>query len=112
MKFIQDKLFHISIFTELGFADFKRQIDPSIKGMPELSWAFASHVHGKGYATEGLKAAIAWGDKKFRGTRTVCIINPDNLASIRVATKCDYKEIVRTTYTDLPTIIFAREPRL
>ncbi len=95
---------------ELGFADFKRQIDPSFNGMPELGWAFASHAHGKGYATEGLKAAISWGDKKFRRTRTVCIINPDNLASIRVATKCDYKEIARTTYADSPTIIFAREP--
>src|SRR5690349_16068550 len=34
---------------ELGFADFKRDIDPSIKGIPELGWALASHSHGKGF---------------------------------------------------------------
>src|SRR4051794_20789338 len=32
---------------ELGFADFKRDLEPSIKGMPELGWALAQHVHGK-----------------------------------------------------------------
>lgn len=38
---------------ELGFADFKRDIQPSIEGMPELGWALVPRAHGKGYATEG-----------------------------------------------------------
>src|SRR4051812_30549324 len=37
---------------ELGFADFKREMQPSIEGIPELGWALVTRAHGKGYATE------------------------------------------------------------
>ena len=93
---------------ELGFADFKRDIEPST-GVPELGWALVSRAHGKGYATEAVRAAVSWGDDHFGPARTVCIIHPANQASIRVAQKCGYKEFQRTTYKDEPAIIFARE---
>lgn len=93
---------------ELGFADYKRDIEPSIKGVPELGWALASKAHGKGYATEAVGAAVAWGDAHFGSARTVCLVHPENLASIRVAEKCGYKEFQRTTYKGHPTIMFAR----
>ena len=94
---------------ELGFADFKREIAPSIKGVPELGWALAPRAHGKGYATEALRAAISWGDQNFQSARTVCIIDPANLASIRVAQKCGYQELQHTTYNGDPTIMFSRD---
>ena len=93
---------------ELGFADYKRDIEPSLTGMPESGWVLASRVHGKGYATEAVRAAIAWGEKHFGSTRTVCLIHPENLPSIRVAAKCGYREFQRTTYKGQPTILFAR----
>ena len=78
---------------ELGFADFKRDIVPSIEGMPELGWALVPQFHGNGYATEALKAVASWGDHHFAGRRTVCIIHPDNQRSFRVAEKLGYKKI-------------------
>ncbi len=93
---------------ELGFADFKRDIDPSIKGVPELGWVLASRAHGKGYATEAARAAIAWGETHFAKARTVCIIHPENLASIRVAEKCGYKQLQRATYKNHATLLFER----
>ena len=93
---------------ELGFADYKRNIVPSIKGVPELGWALVSRAHGKGYGTEAVRAAVAWGEAHFGPARTVCIIHPENLASIRVAQKCGYKEYQRTIYKGHPTIIFDR----
>jgi RimJ/RimL family protein N-acetyltransferase len=93
---------------ELGFADFKRDIEPSLKGVPELGWVLASKAHGKGYATEAVRAAIAWGQSHFGSARTVCIIHPENLASIRVAEKCGYKEFERTTYKGHATLLFNR----
>ena len=93
---------------ELGFADFKRDMEPSIKGVPELGWVLASTAHGKGYATEAVRAAVAWGETHFGPVRTVCIIHPDNLASIRVAEKCGYKEVQRTTYKGHATLLFNR----
>jgi RimJ/RimL family protein N-acetyltransferase len=93
---------------ELGFADFKRDMEPSIKGVPELGWVLASKAHGKGYATEAVRAAVAWGETHFAKARTVCIIHPGNLASIRVAEKCGYTEFLRTNYKNHATIIFDR----
>jgi RimJ/RimL family protein N-acetyltransferase len=93
---------------ELGFADYKRQIEPSLEGMPELGWVLAARAHGKGYATEAVRVALAWGEIRFGEARTVCLIHPENLASIRVAQKCGYRESRRTTYKGHPTLLFAR----
>lgn len=100
---------------EVGFADYKRDLEPSIKGVPEIGWVLASHAHGKGYATEAVRAAVAWGDAKFpfnaRGARTACIIAPENIASIRVAEKCGYHEFARTTYKAHTVLMFDRESK-
>ncbi len=93
---------------ELGFADYKRDIEPSLKGTPEIGWVLPCRVHGKGYATEAMRAAVAWGEKHFGSVRTVCLIHPENLSSIRVAEKCGYRESQRTTYKGQPAILFAR----
>jgi RimJ/RimL family protein N-acetyltransferase len=93
---------------ELGFADYKRDIQPSLDGTPELGWALATRVHGKGYATEAVRAAIAWGDEHFGKARTACLIHPENLASIRVAEKCGYREFQRATYKDHMVILLER----
>jgi RimJ/RimL family protein N-acetyltransferase len=93
---------------ELGFADFKRDIVPSIDGMPELGWALAPQFHGKGYATEALRAVVAWGDQRFAGGRTACIIHPDNRPSFRVAEKLGFKVIFSATGTAGPSTVLAR----
>jgi RimJ/RimL family protein N-acetyltransferase len=93
---------------ELGFADFKRDIEPSIEGMPELGWALVGRAHGKGYATEAVRAAIAWAEPRFSPAQTVCLIRPENRASIRVAEKCGYREWRRAGYKGQPAIVFAR----
>jgi RimJ/RimL family protein N-acetyltransferase len=97
-----------SFVGEAGFADFKRDIRPSIKDVPEHGWAFVSRVHGRGYATETVRAAVAWGELHLASTRTVCLIHPENFASIRVADKCGYREYGRTTYKGQPTVMFGR----
>lgn len=93
---------------EIGFADFKRDIEPSLAGVPELGWVVSPRFHGRGYATEAVHAAIAWGDKHFGPIRTGCIISPDNTASLRVAEKCGFQKLQATTYKDKPTIMFTR----
>jgi RimJ/RimL family protein N-acetyltransferase len=95
---------------ELGFGEFRREITPPIDGIPELGWALAPRAHGKGYATEALRTVVAWADERFNWPRTVCIIAPENVPSLRVAAKCGYREIHRTTYAGQPTLIFERRP--
>ena len=93
---------------ELGFADFKRDIAPSIDGIPELGWALAPQFHGKGYATEALRAAVAWGDSHLAQRRTVCIIHRDNHRSFRIAEKLGYKSIFTDTGSGQSNTILAR----
>jgi len=98
---------------EMGFSDWKREIVPSLKGVPELGWVLATRAHGKGYAAEAARAAIAWGETNLKSARPslgkmVCIIHPDHARSIRVAEKCGFKEVLRTSYKEEPTILFAR----
>lgn len=96
---------------EIGFADYKRDLQPSLLGIPEIGWAFVSRAHGRGYATEAVRAAVGWGDANFPSARTACIIAPENLASIHVATKCGYREFQQTTYKGQPTTMFVRDRR-
>jgi len=113
---------------EVGFSDWKREIKPSLQGLPELGWVLASRVHGQGYATEAASAAIQWAHSRllertssagyggleipiapeFRSARMTCIIHPKNVRSIRVAEKCGFKELLRTTYLGEPTIVFVQ----
>lgn len=93
---------------EVGFADFKRDLTPSPEGAPEIGWVLAPWAHGVGFATEAVRAAIAWGEGHFGAVPTVCLIDPDNAASLRVAEKCGYREFARTTYKDSPSVLLRR----
>lgn len=93
---------------EVGFADFKRDLTPNIEGIPEHGWVLTPDAHGKGYATEAVQASLRWTARDPSISETVCIIAPENAASIRVADKTGYREATRTTYKGAPTILFRR----
>jgi RimJ/RimL family protein N-acetyltransferase len=93
---------------EVGFADYQRNIEPSFGGAPECGWVIAPWAHGKGYATEAVHAVLAWIDGVHGAARTVCIIDPGNTASRRVAAKCGYREVTETTYAGGPTVFCER----
>lgn len=93
---------------EAGFADFKRDIAPSMKGYPELGFALACAHHGKGYATEAARAVVTWGDAHLASRKTVCLINPDNAASLRVAEKCGYEVFEQSEYNGQQVLLLAR----
>ena len=93
---------------EAGFHDLKREIEPSIEGVPEAGWAFVPEAQGRGLASEVVGRIVAWGDETFGQARTVCIIDPENGASLKVAERNGYRESLRTTYHDKPTILLER----
>jgi RimJ/RimL family protein N-acetyltransferase len=93
---------------ELGFADFKREMSPSIAGIPELGWALTSFSHGKGYATEALQKVIEWGETNLKTDRIVCIIDPGNKRSLRLAEKFGFEVLHHTLYKGEPTTLFGR----
>lgn len=93
---------------ELGYADFKRTITPSIDGIPEMGWALASPYHGKGFALEALTAALTWGDEHLNVGRSVCLIHVDNAASIRLAGACGYRKYAETICNGQANLLFER----
>ena len=92
---------------EAGFLEAKRDMQPSIEGTMEVGWALMPSVHGKGYATEALKAIISWGEAQFPARPMTCIISPDNMSSLKVAEKLGFKEMARADYNG-PIIQFSR----
>jgi len=103
---------------EVGLADFRRVLTPPLGGAPEVGWALATWAHGRGFATEAVRAALAWSDARHAEARladprlgpgrTVCLIDPENLASVRVAEKCGFREAARATYRGQATLVFER----
>lgn len=82
---------------EVGLQDARRDIAPPL-GAPELGWVLSPTAHGRGYATEAVQAALAWAETQLSAERLMCIIAPDNAASLRVADKCGFQETGRPVY--------------
>lgn len=97
-----------SFLGEAGFHDLKRDLEPSIEGIPEAGWGLVSKAHGKGFATEIIRTVLGWGGEHLGAEKSVCIIDPENEGSIRVAGKCGFREALRTSYHGEPTIVFER----
>ena len=93
---------------DIGIADFKRDLDPPLNGTPEVGWSLTPAVHGRGYATEAVKAAVEWGESHFASPRMVCMISPENTPSIRVAEKCGFRRYAEVIYKDSPNLLFER----
>jgi RimJ/RimL family protein N-acetyltransferase len=92
---------------DVGLADFKRDVTPPLDA-PETGWALSPSAHNQGFATEAVRATLAWIETQRGPTRTVCLIDPQNQASVRVALKCGYRELTRATYKGQETLVFER----
>jgi RimJ/RimL family protein N-acetyltransferase len=93
---------------ECGFAEYRREIEPSIVGRPEAGWVFAPAAHGKGYATEAMRAVLAWGRERFGDDGAVCLIDPENRGSLRVAEKLGFVEETRVMFRGHETVVLGR----
>lgn len=75
---------------EVGLADFQRGLGEHFDGVPEAAWVFKGSSHGKGFALEAMTAALDWFDQQAISSRSVCMIDPGNTASIRLAEKLGF----------------------
>ena len=97
---------------EVGLGDFHRDMEPSlgVAAAREAGWVLSPAFHGKGYATEAVSAALAWGDAHLPPGPAACIIHPDNAASIAVAARCGFRPTGRGVYKGEPSLMFERPP--
>jgi RimJ/RimL family protein N-acetyltransferase len=96
------------LIGEVGLAEFKRDIVPAMEEGPEAGWVLVPEAHGHGFATEALQAVTAWNDRRAGGQKLSCVIHPENSASIRVASKCGFREARRGLYKGQMTAVFVR----
>lgn len=87
---------------------FRREMTPALGDAPETGWVLASWAHGRGFATEALRAVLAWADRELAGRTTTCVIDPDNTQSLRVAAKCGYTEFARGEVKGSPVVVLRR----
>ena len=95
---------------QVGFADFKRDMQPRIEDMPEMGWIFAPQAQGRGYAYEAVMAALGWADEALRGREIVAIIDHKNERSIRLAEKAGFSSREDATYKGEPILLLRRPP--
>src|SRR5262245_40553012 len=67
----------------IGFAGFNSTFEPEV----EIGWWLLPDYWGKGWATEGGRAWLDYGFRKFEVPRVISVAQPANAASIRVMEK-------------------------
>lgn len=94
-----------SYIGDVGFLEGRRSGVDGFHGDPEIGWSLNVAAQGKGFASEAVRAALAWGATGFDGRfkRTVAMINPDNAASVAVAARCGFRHFSVARYKDAPT---------
>ncbi|MBB3259227.1 GNAT family N-acetyltransferase [Paraburkholderia bannensis] len=93
---------------EVGFVRLMRGLGEDFDAAPETGWMLARQAQRSGYATEALAAALRWSAERWPASETVCIISPDNAASIRLATKFSYQADRNVTYKNKEVTVFRR----
>jgi ribosomal-protein-alanine N-acetyltransferase len=84
----------------------------TIDGQPEVEVAYtlARGYWGQGLATEAARAILQYGFEKLNLARLICLIDPQNTASQRVAEKIGMtleKKVAGIDGDNIPTLIYA-----
>ena len=89
----------------------------TIDGHPEVEVAYtlAREYWGQGLATEAARAILQYGFEKLNLARLICLIDPQNSASQRVAEKIGMtleKKVAGIDGDNIPTLIYAVKKKM
>ncbi len=93
---------------DVGLLDVHREININLDGIPEAGWIIHPQTQGRGFGLEAVHAVLHWEQQTVGAPRTVCLIDPNNAPSLRLAAKCGYAEFARTQFFGQPTILLER----
>ena len=94
-----------------GFFEFQREMQPSIRGEPEMGWIFDRSVHGQGIAFEACARALLWADEMLGAPSYPAIISLGNTASMKLAEKLGFQRLEDGVYRDESIAFFRRDRR-
>jgi RimJ/RimL family protein N-acetyltransferase len=98
------------LIGETGLAHFGRELGPAFDNYPEAGWIFSASAQGKGLAFEAAVAAHGWLSTKTGKHESVCIIDPQNTGSLRLASKLGYSPFGSAPYSDHDVTMLRRVP--
>lgn len=78
----------------------------------EISYRILEEHWRKGYATEAVKACKQYAENKLKKKRLISLINPQNDASIRVATKLGAKRTRSIIFEGLQHDVYVYGPKI
>ena len=93
---------------QAGFHEMRRALTPSIENTLEAGWGLHPDFQGRGYASEALRTMLPWAATNHPDKQVTCIIDPDNVASIRLAERHGFQAFARSPYQDSEVIIFRK----
>ncbi len=86
----------------------KRGLGADFDPFPEAGWVIAADRWGQGFAYESARAIHEWMDSVHAPPRTVCIINDENTASVKIAKRLGYSAIGEAVYRQEAIMRYAR----
>src|SRR5262245_51233727 len=72
----------------------------------ELGWTLSRSFWGRGYATEGARAALRFAFTQMNRPHVISLIHPDNAASIRVAQRLGERLAGQTEVMGKPALVY------
>lgn len=93
---------------EVGLFKSQRGLGSDFDDFPEAGWILTNWALGQGYASEALTAALEWYRRAFGPQRMVCLIDPANAASLRIAAKFGFAPYREAFYKDHRVILHER----
>lgn len=75
----------------------------------EAGWIMAEKHQGRGYASEAMRAALNWFDGEF-GTEVMCMVAPENAASLHLAEKLGFDPTREALLPDGDRVQLFRRP--
>lgn len=72
----------------------------------ELGWMLGRPYWGRGYATEGARAALDYGFKELRQGHIISLIRPQNVASTRVAERLGERREGSTNVGGIEALVY------
>jgi ribosomal-protein-alanine N-acetyltransferase len=78
----------------------------------EVAYAIAQEFWGQGLGTEAAHAVLEYGFDKLNLSRLICLIDPENLASQRIAEKIGMSREKEMLLDNLPTLVYSKNMRV
>lgn len=96
------------LIGQVGFPCAMRGHGVGFDEYPEAGWLFAAAAQGQGMAQEAMQAALDWFDGAGLAARCVCMIDPANTASMRLADKLGFIKTRLSAYEGDQLQLFQR----